>query len=199
MPGLDTNAEYINQTFDHVSLEDESIEFTDFEDCVFQNCSFQETRFQGCRFLNCTFSACELNVIQVSDCSFTNVQFENSKVVGVNWTEATWPKIGLLNSIEFENCVLNHSTFMGLNLPKIKMVQCLARDVDFSEANLTLADLSDSDLEKSRFVRTNLTKANLRGAKNYTISPQLNVLKKTHFSLPEAMSLLYSLDIILEE
>ena len=33
----------------------------------------------------------------------------------------------------------------------------------------------------------------------YNIPGQINVLKKTRFSLPEAMSLLHSLDIVLEE
>jgi hypothetical protein len=44
-----------------------------------------------------------------------------------------------------------------------------------------------------------LTQADFTGATNYAIAASLNTLKKTKFSLPEAMSLLYSLDIILTE
>lgn len=45
----------------------------------------------------------------------------------------------------------------------------------------------------------NLTKADLRQAKNYSIRPDSNKIKKAKFSLPEAMLLLYGLDIELEE
>jgi len=42
-----------------------------------------------------------------------------------------------------------------------------------------------------------LTEADLSKARNYLIDPGLNQLKKAKFSLPEAMSLLYNMDIIL--
>lgn len=199
MAEIESDAEYIEQTFRQISLEREMVQFTDFEDCVFDSCSFMETCFRKCRFLNCTFSACNLNLIQVDDSTFSRVNFENSKLVGINWTVAKWPQKGMLNSIEFADSVLNHATFIGLGLQKTRIIRCQARDVDFSDANMMLADLSDSDFEKSRFINTNLTQADLRGAKNYQISPQLNRLKQARFSLPEAMSLLYSLDILLDE
>jgi hypothetical protein len=44
-----------------------------------------------------------------------------------------------------------------------------------------------------------LTQADFTGARDYTIAPNLNQLKQTKFSLPEAMALLYGLDIILTE
>ena len=44
-----------------------------------------------------------------------------------------------------------------------------------------------------------LTEADLRGARNYHVAPGENVLTKAKFSLPEAISLLYSLDIDLTE
>jgi len=44
-----------------------------------------------------------------------------------------------------------------------------------------------------------LTEADFTGAKNYAIAASSNTLKKTKFSLPEAMGLLYSLDIVLTE
>jgi fluoroquinolone resistance protein len=56
-----------------------------------------------------------------------------------------------------------------------------------------------TDFSNSRFQHTNLTEADFTGATNYAIAASLNTLKKTKFSLPEAMSLLYSLDIILTE
>jgi uncharacterized protein YjbI with pentapeptide repeats len=88
---------------------------------------------------------------------------------------------------------------MGLNLEKMAMKNCIAHDVSFEDSNLSFVDCSGTDFENCRFARTNLTSADLRGAKNYNIDPILNTLKKTKFSMPEAMSLLYNLPIILDE
>jgi uncharacterized protein YjbI with pentapeptide repeats len=88
---------------------------------------------------------------------------------------------------------------MGLDLRQAKLVRCTAREADFTESDLTGADCNGTDFSSSRFLRTNLTKANFTKASNYSIDPSLNTLKKTRFSLPEAISLLYSLDIILDD
>ncbi len=191
--------EYHDQMFEDVTVDDEEIGFKEFEMCLFHNCTFQETRFRGCRFLHCTFRHCDLQLIQVNECSFNEVLFEDSKVIGVNWTDACWEKRGLLNVLHFSRCAINHSTFVGLPLKRMTLTDCVARDVDFSEANLTRANCMKTDFSQSRFWQTNLTEADFRGAQNYAISAQVNTIKKTKFSLPDAMSLLYSLDIVLEE
>jgi uncharacterized protein YjbI with pentapeptide repeats len=77
--------------------------------------------------------------------------------------------------------------------------KCIAREASFEEADLTGADCQETDFSGSRFNLTNLTEADFRGAFNYTISPPDNTLKKTKFSLPEAMSLLHALDIVLTD
>jgi uncharacterized protein YjbI with pentapeptide repeats len=79
------------------------------------------------------------------------------------------------------------------------LTRCTARDVDFAEANLTGANCSHTDFAESRFFHTNMTDADFRHATNYAIPANLNTLKKTKFSMPEALTLLYSLDIILSE
>lgn len=194
-----TEKEYYEQHFQGLDVQERELRGIDFEECVFEECSFMETQLTACRFLQCVFKNCRLNLIRVANCSFNATDFEASQVIGVNWTEANWPKRGLSNSINFSDCALNHSTFSGLKLPKIQMSGCVARDVDFSEADLTQGDFRDSDFGHSRFAQTKLTKADFRGAKNYSIAADQNTLKQTRFSLPEAMSLLYGLDIMLEE
>jgi uncharacterized protein YjbI with pentapeptide repeats len=77
------------------------------------------------------------------------------------------------------------------------MVECVAKGVDFADADLSQADCGHTDFGESRFLHTDLTEADFVGATNYAIAPNLNVLKRTKFSLPEAMSLLYGLEIIL--
>ena len=79
------------------------------------------------------------------------------------------------------------------------MQNCVAREVDFAETNFSETNLRGTDFTAARFANTNLTKADLRQAKNYSIRPDSNKIKKAKFSLPEAMLLLYGLDIELEE
>ena len=188
--------EYTTQEFKKIVQKNDQISQKEFSGCTFVKCAFNETIFQDCRFYNCTFKNCDLSLVRLKGCSFTNTHFEDSQMIGVNWTETTWASSRVaLTPVHFLGCVINYSTFMGLNLKKVVIRKCTARDVSFEEANLTLANCRYTDFSNSRFMRTNLTEADFTGAKNYSIAPSLNTLKKTKFSLPEAMSLLYNLDI----
>jgi fluoroquinolone resistance protein len=173
------------------------IRFKEITDTRFIRCTFAEASFTECRFKNCTFINCDLSMARVKSSRFSNVQFEGCKAVGINWTQASWEKGGFFRLIDFDNCSLNYSSFFGLTLKKIRVVNCTAREVDFGEADLTGATFSHTDFSGSIFMRTNLTEADFVHATNYTISAKNNTLKKTKFALPEALSLLHSLDIVL--
>lgn len=191
--------EHEGRSFSGLDLHGRELRFKAFYGCVFTRCSFLETTFISCKFVDCEFRECNLGLCRVRDCSFSNTRFQDSQVIGVDWTEASWPKRGFLRTIDFDRCALNHSTFIGLSLRGIDLTRCVARDVDFTEADLSRANLTHTDFSQSRFLHTDLTEADLTDATNYSIAPNRNVLKKTKFSLPEAISLLYGLDIILAE
>jgi uncharacterized protein YjbI with pentapeptide repeats len=195
----DAHTELDDEAFQGLVLQQQEIRFKDFYGCAFSRCSFLETAFRDCRFVECEFQDCDLSLCQVAGCSFTNTRFIDTSLIGINWTQASWPKRGLLRAIDFVNCALSHSTFFGLSLRGIEISHCIAHDVDFAEGDLSQADCSGTDFSGSRFLHTDLTEADFRGAVNYAIAANLNVLKKTKFSLPEAMSLLHSLDIVLGE
>jgi uncharacterized protein YjbI with pentapeptide repeats len=165
-----------------------------FDRCVFENCSLIECRFEECTFMDCKFKGCVLSALKLTNSSFLDTKFVGSKVIGCDWT-----KTKSLRALEFDNCQLDFSNFSMLKLHHLKLNGCTAKEVDFSGADLTEADFEGTDLEKSRFVNTNLTKASLRKAVNYAIDFKLNKLKKTVFSLPEALSLLDSLDIVIKD
>jgi fluoroquinolone resistance protein len=198
---LTTQNEYTNQEIKGVVYKNGILRRKEFTSCLFLKCSFSETVFEECHFNACIFRKCDLSLVHFKDCSFSETRFEDSQVIGVDWTETTWAssKFTLAKPVDFLSCVLNFSTFMGMNLKQINLIKCIAREVSFEEANLTSANCSYTDFTNSRFLHTNLTGADFTGAKNYTIAAHLNTLKKTRFSLPDAMSLLYSLDIILSE
>ncbi len=196
---LDAGTEYVDQRFKRLICRNQILTRQKFDASTFEHGSFQETVFHGCRFNDCTFTDCDLRLARVPGSSFRNVIFERSNVTGINWADGSWAKSGLLNSIGFRDCDVSYATFIGLDLKKLVMTRCIAKDVDFSDANLTQASCAETDFFESRFVHTNLTEADFTHARNYAIDPSLNILKKAKFSLPEAIALLRGLNIELVE
>jgi uncharacterized protein YjbI with pentapeptide repeats len=182
-----------SQTFANQELKEGHWVNFEFYNCIFNKCKFNESIFQKCRFEDCDFTECDLSLIKPRYSSFFEVKFENCKLVGVNWTEAATPL-----RTDFYSCTINLSTFNGINLKKISMVKCIAKEVDFIEADLANGNFSSTDFTGSRFLKTNLAQSDFRQATNYSIDPSKNFLKKTKFSLPEAVSFLSWLDIVLD-
>lgn len=192
-PPIWTEASNEDREFRGLSCQDVELSDIEFFRCRFDGCLFGRSSFRGCRFEQCVFERCDLSLLKVTDSQFIGVQFLKTKMLGIDWTAATSPL-----SLAFQESIVSHSIFAGLSLQKMEMVRCAARDVDFTRANLTRADLAGTDLLGSRFAETNLTYADLSQAANYSIHPLLNRLKKTVFSLPEALSLLSAFDIVLK-
>jgi uncharacterized protein YjbI with pentapeptide repeats len=194
---ISSHTDYSDQVFKAAHLENSKLVASEFYDCIFSHCSLVENIIQGCKFINCVFRECDLSLLQVPESSFSSTRFVDSKVLGVNWAQADWPTTGLGKPLKFQRSAISHSTFIGLKLKGIQIKDCVALEVDFREADLSHADFTGTDLSKSLFKDTNLSEADLSRARNYHIDPGQNVLKRTKFSMPEAMALLYSMDIVL--
>jgi fluoroquinolone resistance protein len=196
---IQPHTHYAEWTFKAIRQEQKTVVSSEFYECTFVHCSFVEAAFRACRFNTCTFLHCDLSLVQVPGCLFSATRFEDSKVVGVDWTQADWTAARIGDPIGFLRCALSHSTFIGLSLQGLRILDCTAKNVDFREADLSGADFGATDLSESLFSDTNLTEADLSRALNYAIAPGRNVLTRARFSLPEAMALLYGLDIVLVE
>jgi fluoroquinolone resistance protein len=184
---------YLKETFKNVFISDETLNKKTFEECYFDHCSFINCQMAKCKFINCRFESSVFSAVIPMNCVFQVPRFFRCKLMGMDWTRSTE-----LSEPDIKECQLNYSNFKLLNIPGAKIVNCEAKEVDFIETDLSKSDLRQTDFENSRFFKTNLSSADLRGAKNYSIDIKVNVLKKTRFSLPEAMLLLNSLDIIIE-
>jgi uncharacterized protein YjbI with pentapeptide repeats len=178
-------------------LERAQLVSNEFIDCKFQRCSLVESVLRDCRFIDCVFLGCDLSLVQAPNSVFSAVRFEDSKILGVNWTLANWSAPRLGEPMVFSRCAISHSTFIGLHLQGIQIKDCVAANVDFREADLSQADFSGTDLSDSLFGNTNLEEADLSGARDYHIDPGKNTLRGARFSLPEALALLYHMDIVL--
>jgi fluoroquinolone resistance protein len=199
MAVFEDKQQYEKQRFS--KLSEQGVRFTsiEFTNCEFDRCSLGECVFYRCSFTHCRFHNCDLGVIQVPNSRFLEVEFSDCRVTGVDWTRAgdtTLSKLPL--SVGFQRCLIDYSTFFGLQLKGSRFVECTAHEADFSEADLTEADCQKSDFAGSKFLHTNLTKANFVGAFNYGINPAANTVKQARFSLPEAVSLLSGFDLVIE-
>lgn len=191
---FNTEYEFTDRTFEELDFRNQSIENRVFDNCTFSRVNFNGSSFKRCRFLDCRFEQSDLSNLILTSSDLRDVTFKECKLVGVTWINAS-----SLMHLSWDNCALNYGNFSGLDLRKSSMQNCVAREVDFAETNFSEANLRGTDFTAARFANTNLTKTDLRQAKNYSIRPDSNKIKKAKFSLPEAMLLLYGLDIELEE
>jgi fluoroquinolone resistance protein len=190
---------YANRTFEKVVLTGGHVLAADFAEVSFVRCDFSEAILEACRFADCVFDGCDLTMVQLPECRLSNVTFNDTRVMGVDWTRASWPRLGAGGVIAFSGCVLSHTTFIGLSLPEVRFTGCKATDVDFREADLSRASFENTDLADSIFLKTDLSQADFSRARNYRIDPAHNKISGAKFSLPEALSLLYSMDIEMVE
>lgn len=190
--------QYYEQKFSELELGSADLHSSQFNDCTFELSKFTEARLTGSRWVDCVFSDCDLSLVDFSNSALSGVRFERCKLVGVNWTLADWDLRRLDDRLHFNDCNLSHSTFIGLKLHKLEIIDCQATNLDFRGADLFGVDFSGSDLTGTLFGDTDLRQADFRSARNYSLSPLQNKLKDAAFSLPEAMSLLYQMDIRLE-
>ncbi|MDD4318885.1 MAG: pentapeptide repeat-containing protein [Candidatus Peribacteraceae bacterium] len=185
---------FANQQFERLNVTGENIVGKEFEKCTFSKCRLLECTFRQCHFIDCTFSASLLSAIKFIDCSFMETVFQECKTIGIDWTRPGKNMRGL----QFLKSDLSQSLFGYAKIPHLVLKDCIAKEVDFTGTDCSKADFEGTDFEKSIFHNTNLTEANFKRAFHYAIDFRSNILKKTVFSLPEAVSLLHSLDIVLE-
>jgi uncharacterized protein YjbI with pentapeptide repeats len=196
---LTDTQEYFDQKFEKVDLEGRDSLTGEFTDCRFIECTFEGVILSNCRFLNCIFRECNLNLVQITGSTFPATRFEKCRLLGIDWTQGNWSQSAFNNLEGFFDCVISHNTFIGLDVKGIQINNCIANEVDFRETNLSRVNFRGTDLSKSIFGGTNLSEADLSQARNYQIDPGNNIIKGARFALPEAMALLYSMDIIIDD
>ncbi len=183
-----------NKIFDKIIYKDVVVKDKEFSKCKFTNCNFSNTTFTDCSFEDCVFENCDLAMLKVKYSHFLDVSFKECKLIGIMWDEASLPF-----SITCENSNISYSSFYGMKLKKMRIYKCISHEVNFSEADMQLSKFNYTDLQDSIFQNTNLVKADFSHASNYNgIDLSSKKIKKTIFSLPEALVLFNSFDIVLK-
>ncbi|MCP4756939.1 MAG: pentapeptide repeat-containing protein [Proteobacteria bacterium] len=191
----DDKTNYLTESFTDLKLSGKEICTKEFEGCTFSGCDFSQAKLSRCRFVECQFIRCNLSNVNISYSRFSDVLFDECKLIGVDWTKAEWPSIALCSPVKFCKCIMNDSTFFGLSLEEVKMEECKAHNVDFREGNFSEANFRYTDFFNSLFSNTNLTGADFTEAISYRIDFFHNEIKRAIFSRSEAVSLLDCLEI----
>jgi fluoroquinolone resistance protein len=190
----EVSSEFYDEVFDAAVTPEFKLEGREFHDCKFIGYPFSGVSLAHSKFVECKFTRCDLSNSSVSGTSFRSVGFHESKLIGIDWTRAR-----TLLFMEFVGSVLSYSNFVGLDLVSAKLKGCVAHEALFTGANLSKADCTETDFRNSQFNGANLSGADFRRARDYFIRPDSCNLKKARFSLPEATTLLYGLDIVLDD
>ena len=200
MNTIESNEEYFQQTFNKYIYSQKtaqalSLSDSEFEDCEFNDCDFSTAIFTRCKFVNCTFNRCNLSLMKVPYSQFFEVDFVDSKLVGIDWTRATWPSFNLCSELTFTRCILNDASFFGLSLNELKLEECKLYEVDFREGDFANSVMTYCDFTNSLFMRTNLKNVDFSESENFTINILQNTVSKAKFSRYAALTLLEELDI----
>jgi len=187
--------EFYNQIFNGETCNELSLIDIVFDSCEFITCDFSSAIFRNCEFIDCSFEKCNLNSVSLNNSKFSDVVFNECKLLGVDWTKAYWRDLALGSALKFIQCMINSSSFYGLNQSEIEIKACRAHDVDFREADFSKANFSETDLSNSLFSNTNLTSAKFTDAINYDINITRNNVEHASFSRYEAVRLLDTLGI----
>ena len=165
----------------------------EFVECQFNGIDFSQYNLSRFKFLDCEFHECNLSNSSLKGGHFRDVAFKKSKLIGLNWTEAT-----SVVSCRFEDSILDYSVFHSMNLKNFSFNNCKMMEVEFSEAHLKRVSMNGCMLLGASFNKADLSEADLTGSTNYFIDIRHTNVKKTKFSMPEVMCLLTSLDIVIE-
>ena len=185
------------------SFQDETFEKADFtaactfgeeyENCRFLHCDFSGADISNITFAECEFISCNLSTVKTAGTSLRDARFKDCKLMGIHFHTCN----DFLFSVEFENCLLNMSSFFKLPMKKTSFTGCSLREVDFSETDLSEAKFDQCDFLGAFFDHTRLEKADFRTAFNYMIDPENNRIKGAKFSAAGISGLLsrYQIDI----
>lgn len=182
------------EIFNNINYTEKQLIKGDYENCQFINCDLSNVDLSNFNFIECTFDSCNLSMCKLANTGIKEVTFNDCKMLGLHFQHCS----EFLFEIEINNCQLNLSSFYRRKLKKTNFRNSILHEVDFVEADLTMAIFDHCDLQGALFERSILEKADFRTAKNYRIDPEINRIKKAKFSIPEVVGLLNKYDITIQ-
>ena len=173
--------------FNNIDYSDKKLSNREFVKCVFDSCNFSNSDLGGNDFMDCRFKNCNLAMAKVKNSGLNNALFSGCKIMGVDFSECN----RFLFSFQFENCVLDYSTFVRTKMKGTHFMNTSLKQVDFEGTDLTGAVFKDCDLSEAAFINSNLERTDFSTARHFSIDPNLNKMKSANFSYRELAGLLH--------
>ena len=191
--------EFYERLFEKLDLEGEDLRGKEFYNCNFVQCNLKRADFSNAVLKDCKLEKCDLSLIKIEKTVLQDLLVDQSKMVGVDWTISDLQKKPKLrNRLTFIGSDVSFSLFINCNLIEISIIECKAKEADFSGADLSESKLIKTDFERAIFSRTNLSKADFTNATNYLINVCDNKVAKAKFSFPEVLDLMKIHGIVIE-
>jgi fluoroquinolone resistance protein len=195
--GIERSDDFQDERFCDLELDEPVLAGKEFESCEFRRCSLTSADLSDCAFRETTFDDCDLSGARFADSKLVSTVFSDCKLIGIDWTSVHVSRLPL--ALTFERCRMDFSSFAGLRLAGSGFRHCRLHEADFSDADLSGCDFGRADLARARFANTDIEGARLDGAINYHIDVRTNRVKGARVSLPEGMTLLQAVGIVVVE
>lgn len=192
-----TENDYWSEDFTHLQLTGQTLQNKAFESCRFVDCNFSDGIFNQCKFIDCEFIRCNLTMLNFKSSELHEVSFKQSKLTGIDWTRISLSNLVTNSPFQFTECMLNDSTFFGMQLTELVATDCKIHRVDFRDGDFSEANFTASEFTGSLFNNTNLTAVDFTDAIEYDIDVNYNRINAAKFSRSEAVRLLTHLGITL--
>ncbi len=179
------------KTFEKMDFTEQFLPVGEYEGCRFLNCNFEKSRLSSIKFIECEFVGCNLSLAKLDNTAFGDVIFKDCKMLGLHFEQANPFNF----TVRFEKCMLDHTSFYKVKMKGTLFSNSKLVEVDFTETALTNSNFDNCDLQGAKFEHSNLEKTDFRTAVNYSIDPELNMLKKAKFSEAGIRGLLDKYDI----
>lgn len=183
-----------NKTFEKVDYSDRELRGREFSSCIFKSCNFEKADLSGNDFLDCTFENCNFSLVKLRQTGLKNVHFIGCKLTGVDFS----PCNDFLFAVGFVSCLLDYSAFQKKKMKKTKFKDCSIKEAHFSEVDLTSSVFENCELTNTYFQKNILEKTDFTTARNFTIDPEQNKMKKAKFSNGTLSGLLGKYDLEIE-
>lgn len=180
--------------FENKIFAEQPLTIGEYVNCTFINCNFANVNLSHFIFDRCRFDTCNLSSVPINQTALREISFVSCKMLGVHFDSCN----PFLFAVNFDNCMLNLSSFYKVKLKGIKFKNSSLHEVDFSEADLSNSTFENCDLLQAVFDSSILEKADFRTAINFSINPERNKIKKARFSVQGLPGLLQHLDIYVE-
>ena len=103
-----------NQTFEKIDFTTTPLKVDEYDNCTFVDCNFENQNFGNFTFVDTDFIDCNLSLTKVAYTAFKTVQFNNCKLLGVDFSECNT----FLLNINFDSCLMNLTSFYQLKFKK---------------------------------------------------------------------------------